>query len=260
MRKLKVTAVSYLNTKPLLYGIFQSGLDDKIDLQLDIPSVSAQKLLNEEVDLGLVPVAVIPALSSSYIISDFCIGADGPVRTVALFSHRPIEKVEKVYLDYHSKTSVELTRILLKKYWKVNPELVPAVKGYETKIKKHEAALIIGDRAVEFEQLFPYAHDLGQAWKDYSKLPFVFAAWISRRSLDPSFVNDLNNALQLGIDHIPQLIYLLPTPQPGFDLHTYFHRNISYQLDAAKKKALNLFLREMTADWAAPLEPQIMFG
>jgi hypothetical protein len=79
-QKLRVTAVSYLNTKPFIYGIFRSELSDLIDLSLDIPSVCAQKLASGAADLALAPVAVIPDLPESYLVSDFCIGATGPVK------------------------------------------------------------------------------------------------------------------------------------------------------------------------------------
>ena len=84
---LKVVAVNYLNTKPLLYGLMKGGMRDKIDLQLDIPSECARKLESGEVDLGLVPVATIPHLSTPHIISDFCIGAVGEVATAVSYTH-----------------------------------------------------------------------------------------------------------------------------------------------------------------------------
>jgi chorismate dehydratase len=89
MKKIRVVAVSYLNTKPLLYGLLHSPLAEQIDLQLQIPSVCASKLQRGEADLGLVPVAIIPELSNPHILSDYCIGTHGTVRTVCLFSERP---------------------------------------------------------------------------------------------------------------------------------------------------------------------------
>ena len=245
MTKIKITAVSYLNTKPFLYGIFNNQLDKLIDLQLDIPSVCAQKLKSGEADLGLVPIAVLPELKKPHIISDYCIGSLRSVRTVCLFSEKPIEKIEKVYLDYHSRTSVELVKILLKNHWKVTPKLIAATAGFEKKIKGTTAALVIGDRAIEMHSGFEYYYDLGEAWNDYSGLPFVYAAWVSNRPLEDDFVALFNDALSKGVEQIPKLIYLLPTPQPGFDLQHYFTNNISYELDGQKKKALTKFLAEM---------------
>jgi chorismate dehydratase len=243
--KLKVTAVSYLNTKPFLYGLFKSGLNEEIDLQLDIPSEGAKRLAAGGADLGLVPVAIIPELPSPHIISDYCIGTVGPVKTVCIFSECPLEKMTHLYLDYHSRTSVELVQILLEKHWCLSPTLLPAHEGFEEKIGGTVGALIIGDRAVGKDLKFPYVYDLGEAWQQYTGLPFVFAAWVSNRPLDPAFVGRFNAALQMGLDHIPQLMYILPSPQPGFDLQRYFTENISYQLDGDKRRALKLFLSWM---------------
>ncbi|MBI5914294.1 MAG: menaquinone biosynthesis protein [Bacteroidetes bacterium] len=248
MPKLKVTAVSYLNTKPFLYGIFKSGLEEEIDLQLDIPSECARKLASREADLGLVPVAVIPELSNPQIISDYCIGTVGTVKTVCIFSKVPLEELTNLYLDFHSRTSVELVKILLKNHWRVSPALLAAGPGFEEKIGGTTGALIIGDRAIGQLGRHPWVYDLGEAWLAYTGLPFVFAAWVSNRPLAQDFLQRLNLALQTGIDLIPQLMYLLPQPQPGFDLRAYFTENISYQLDAAKRKAMKLFLRHLSTE------------
>jgi chorismate dehydratase len=111
---LKISVVSYLNTIPFIYGLEQSGLAKKLDISLDIPSACADKLLTNKVDIGLVPIVVLKQIQNAYIISDFCIGADGAVDTVCLFSDVPINEIESIFLDYQSKTSVELLKILLK--------------------------------------------------------------------------------------------------------------------------------------------------
>ena len=241
-KKFKATAVSYLNTKPLLYGLLNHPVSEAIDLQLDIPSECARKLQSEEVDLGLVPVAVIPELSNPHIISDFCIGTIGAVQTVAIFSQSPIEAITHIYLDYHSRTSVELARILMNDFWKINPEELPTGPGFEDQIEGTTAALIIGDRAMGLENKYAYSYDLGEAWQLYTGLPFVFAAWVSNRELPSEFVQAFNEAIRKGLAHIPQLIYLIPSPIPGYDLKAYFTNFISYELDEQKKEALQLFL------------------
>ena len=116
--RIRVGAVSYLNTKPLLYGIKRSAVMDRIDLIEDYPSKIAAMLLNNEIDVGLVPVAIIPKMEASFIITDYCIGAEGDVASVALFSELPLAEIEKVLLDYQSRTSVNLAKVLLKHYWK----------------------------------------------------------------------------------------------------------------------------------------------
>jgi len=248
MSKLRVTAVNYLNTKPLLYGLVKSGMTKKIDLQLDIPSECARKLESGEVDFGLVPAAVIPSLSSPYIISDFCIGTVGTVATVCIYSDVPLEKVEKIYLDFHSRTSVQLTKILIKNFWKLPIEFIQATPGYIEKIGGTTAGLIIGDRAMEFGKNFKYEYDLGEAWLDYTGLPFSFANWVSNKPLPEDFILEFNAALKSGIDFIPDLLYIIPPPSNGFNLERYFTENISYDFNFEKKKALHRFLEEMEVE------------
>ena len=110
---IKVSAVSYLNTIPFIYGLRNSELMQQIDLYIDCPSVCADKLINNQVDIGLVPVVILDQLNNPKIISDYCIGANGPVDTVCIYSDVPIEEIESIYLDYQSRTSVELLKILL---------------------------------------------------------------------------------------------------------------------------------------------------
>lgn len=257
MTKIKVTAVSYLNTKPLLYGIVKSPVAQQIDLQLDIPSVCADRLQSGEADLGLVPVAVLPKLSAPRIISDFCIGSEGAVKTVCIFGECPIEEMDAVYLDFHSRTSVELTKILLREHWQLSPKLIPAKKGYEHHIKGKTGGLIIGDRAIEMGEKYPFFYDLGKEWQSFTGLPFVFAAWVSTKPLDPMFIQAFNTAMAQGIADIPQLMYLLPAPVSNFDLETYFTRHISYELNEDKRQALSLFLKKISKKLPVSLEESL---
>lgn len=238
---MRLSAVSYLNTKPFIYGLFRSDLAEMLDLSLDIPSVCAQKLLAGEADVVLTPVAVIPQLPEAYLVSDYCIGATGAVKTVCVFSQVPLREIKKMYLDYHSRTSVALVQILCEKYWKINPEFLPAEEGFETQIAGETAGLIIGDRAIGCERRYAYTYDLGEAWTTWTGLPFVFAAWISTRPLHPEIAARFNAALRLGLDHLPELLKILPSIA-DFDIERYFRENISYELDHAKWLGLNRFL------------------
>lgn len=242
------TAVSYLNTKPFLYGIFNEGLDKEIKIELDIPSACASKLKAGTVDFGLVPVAIIPELESAYLISDYCIGTVGAVKTVAIFSDVPLEEIKDVYLDFHSRTSVQLAQILLKHHWKHQPNLMPATEGFIDTIEGTTAAVVIGDRCVGLDQKHRYVYDLGEAWMDFTGLPFVFAAWVSRKPLPAAFIERFNQALKNGLDHIPQLVKLIPAQNPDFDLARYFNEYISYPFDANKKQALAKFLDFLNSD------------
>ena len=107
-------AVSYLNTKPLLYGFKGSSISSEIELIEDYPSKIAQLLIDDKIDIGLIPVAVIPKLQEWHLVGNYCIGAESPVASVCIFSEVPIEQVTKVILDYQSKTSVRLAQLLLR--------------------------------------------------------------------------------------------------------------------------------------------------
>jgi chorismate dehydratase len=235
-----VGAVSYLNTKPLLYGIQRSPVLQDIELIIDYPSRIASLLLEDEIDIGLVPVAIIPDMKVWFINGDFCIGSQGPVASVCLFSETPIDRIECVMLDYQSRTSVALVRILLKEYWKVSPRLLDAGVDFRDHIKGTTAGVVIGDRALEQRKISPYIYDLGEAWKNLTGYPFVFAAWISNKALDPEFLKKFNEANKAGLEQIDAVV--AENPYPFFDLHDYFTKHLDYRLDAGKREGLGRFL------------------
>lgn len=244
MEKIRVGAVSYLNTKPLLYGIHRDAkLMQQIVLTEDYPASIAQQLINNEIDVGLVPVAIIPKLAAHYIISDYCIGAIGEVASVCLFSDVPVEKVKKVLLDYQSRTSVALTKVLFRNYWQLSPALEDATADFRNDIAGTTAGVVIGDRAFEQRRRSAYIYDLAATWKAYTGLPFVFAAWIANKPLPPSFIKQFNEANAIGLQHLDDVIAGLSSPD--YDLKTYYTKNISYTLDDAKRKGLERFIAEL---------------
>jgi chorismate dehydratase len=244
---LKISAVSYLNTIPFIHGLKQSELIKTIDLQLDYPSICADKLINGTVDLALVPVAVIPKLKEAYIISDYCIGANGAVDTVCLYSDVPIEEIESIALDYQSRTSVALLKILLKEYWQLNPELKKANVGFEENIKGNHAALVIGDRAFALNTKHTYIYDLSAIWKEMTGLHFVFAAWVANTKLPKDFIVSFNKALEKGLSNIDKALALEGDSYPNCkDPEDYLNNKISYNLDIEKQKGMKLFLRKIS--------------
>ena len=242
-KRIRVGAVSYLNTRPLLYGLKRSGLMDRIELIEEYPSRIAAMLLNDEIDVGLVPVAIIPELKEPHIITDYCIGAEGEVASVGLFSEVPIEQVTRVLLDYQSRTSVNLAKILLKEYWQKEVLFEEAKEDFRPEIKETTAGIVIGDRALEQRKLSPYIYDLGTAWKAYTGLPFVFAAWVANKPLGEDFEDAFNRANGYGVSHISEVV--AENPYAVYDLTKYYTQNISYHLDAEKKKGLALFLEKL---------------
>lgn len=240
MKKIKIAAVSYLNTKPLLYGIKQSKLAHTIDLIEDYPANIAAMLLNNQIDIGLVPVAVLPQLKEYYLISNYCIGANNQVASVSLFAQQPIDKITTVLLDYQSRTSVALTKILLKHYWKKDIEFIAANENYIESIQSFTAGVIIGDRALQLRKRFAYNYDLATAWQSFSGLPFVFATWVANKKMENSFIADFNAANEVGLRNIDEVVQQINFPY--YDIKHYYTHNISYEFDAAKKQALDLFI------------------
>lgn len=237
---IRVGAVSYLNTKPLLYAL-NNGFEIKnMELVEDYPARIAQMLLDNEIDVGLVPVAIIPGMPEHYIITDYCIGAEGEVGSVCLFSEVPLQQIEKVMLDYQSNTSVALAKILIKHFWKITPVLEEAKEDFRQHISGTTAAVVIGDRAFEQRKQSAYMYDLAAAWKDFTGLPFVFAAWIANKKLPGEFVQSFNEANKQGLASMDQVV--AENPYLLYDLDYYYHYNISYGLTDEKRKGLEKFL------------------
>lgn len=212
-----------------------------IELFPDYPSNLARDLMNDKIDVGLVPIAVVPSLDHWWLVGDYCIGAEGAVASVCLFCNVPLDEIKTVLLDYQSRTSVELVKILIREHWKLDVELVNTSDGFEGQIKGNVAALVIGDRALRQRSNTKYIYDLAEAWMEFTGMPFVFAAWVSNKPLDEDFIARFNEANRYGIEHIEEVIDSLGNYE-YFDLHRYFTRYISYELDAAKKKGLQKFL------------------
>lgn len=243
--KIKVGAVSYLNTKPLLYGIERSEVMNEMELILDYPAQLAKKLQDGEIDMALLPVAAMPGIDGARIVSDYGIASDGNVVSVAIFSQVPMDEIEVVYLDYQSRTSVRLAQLLLEKYWKKEVVFKPATEHYIEYINDKSAGVIIGDRALRQLNNFNYVYDLATAWKEYTGLDFVFAAWVANEELPESFVKRFNEANAVGLQHLGEVI--AENDFPYYDLHTYYTENIKYKLDEAKKAGLEKFLELIKA-------------
>lgn len=211
-----------------------------IELSMDYPAKLAEELNNGEVDVALIPVAAMPGIKDAEIISEYGIAADGKVASVALFSRVPIEEIEEVYLDYQSRTSVLLAQVLFKYHWKKEVAFKKSEEGYINQIIDNTAGVIIGDRALEQLNNFAHVYDLAEEWKNFTGLPFVFAAWVSNRQLPSAFINSFEQANAAGLEKIDLIVK--DTVFTHYDLRKYYKEHIHYHIDEEKKKGLNKFL------------------
>ncbi len=213
---------------------------NQVELTEAYPAKIAAMLVADEIDAGLVPVAVIPRLKEWHIVSDYCIGAVNDVASVCLFSEVPFDNIEKVLLDYQSRTSVNLFKVLLKHYWKKDMVLEDAKENYISQITGTTAGVVIGDRALAQRKVSPYVYDLAGNWKHFTGLPFVFAAWISNKQLPADFINLFNQANSVGLNQLDAVI--AENNHSNYNLREYYTHNISYVLDDEKRKGMNKFL------------------
>ena len=241
MNKIRISAVSYTNTKPFIYGLQHTGILDKIELSLDNPTDCAQKLIDDVVDIGLIPVAATLSLPQWDIVSDYCIGAVGAVNSVFIFSNCDIREVEILQLDPQSRSSNNLARVLLKNYWKSDYQMIVNSSDYSESKDLKTAFVMIGDRTFGQKEKYPFVYDLSEEWQKFTGLPFVFAAWIANKPIAAEFMADFNKSLKYGLDHRTELLKELPQRE-DFDLEDYLMHKLDFSLTEDKKKALYLFL------------------
>jgi len=243
MNPIRISAVSYLNTLPFIYGITESGLLHNYELNLDVPSGNASRLLAGQADLGLVPVGALPAFNKYHIVGNLCLGAVGDVKTVLLLSNAPVKELKTVYLDRDSRTSVNLVRILAIRLWKADIEWKPLDGIDLTTLKPTEGVVLIGDKTFGNRSRFQYCYDLAGCWHSLTGLPFVFALWISTSPLPGEFIRQFSKAIAWGVQHSRDSIRLTRTlPISENELIVYLEKDISYEFDERKKKGLDLFL------------------
>ncbi len=249
MNQLKISAVSYLNTYPFVYGILHSGCLGNFMLDIAVPSVCAENLALGNADIALVPVGAIPHLPPVRFISNYCIGAVSPVKTVLLLSHKPLTEIKQIHLDWDSRTSVQLVKVLAKNFWKIDPAWKDLGQGESDQADGIESLVAIGDKTFGLSNRYEYIYDLAEEWIRFTSLPFVFAAWVTTRDLPEETIRDFNAALAYGVDHRRETIEFFEKKIPsGIDAYRYLNENISFEFDSDKKKGLDLFLSYLTAE------------
>lgn len=240
MTGIRIGAVSYLNTRPLVYGLQDNS---EYSLTLDLPSALAERLRLDEIDVGLIPIVEYLRGIGNALLPGICIASDGPVRTVKLFSRIHPEKLTNVAVDAGSRTSVALLRILLQERFGVTPDFHIFRADMPEMLRRHEAALLIGDAAFTDDGA-PFIWDLGEGWKDLTGLPFVYAAWVLR---DPAHTDQvqtwLRGAVADGLTHL-QDIAQEAAGMAGLDaesLHSYLADTLHYTLGAREMRGIEVF-------------------
>jgi chorismate dehydratase len=243
MIPIRITAVSYYNTLPFIYGLIHSGMVSGFDLSLDVPSECARKIFSGEADIALIPVGALPGIPDYQLVSNLCIGADKDVKSVLLLANTDLESLKTIYLDTDSRTSVKLVQIMAKQFWKVSPEW-KSLSEYKGKLTSEEGMVLIGNKTFGLSSQYPFCYDLAGEWIKFTGLPFVFAVWISRRKLPPDFEKSFQSALTWGVNHREESIIMADKPHiTEQELISYLQNDISYSLDEQKLKGMELFLK-----------------
>lgn len=245
MEKIRVSAVSYINSYPFIIGLRDGEVAPMIDLEVCHPSECADRLIAGETDLGLIPVAMLASMNEYYVVSDYCLSTNGEVRTVLLVSNTSFEQIKRIFLDFRSRSSVTLCRILAARSWQREFEWEPAPEEFDiTAMKQGEAAVMIGDRCFEYARFFDVRLDLGLEWKKLTGLPFVFACWVSARKLPEHFTTLFNKALGEGLARRNEAVALLKEGAAASpeEVIYYLNNNIDFRLDDLKREAILKFI------------------
>lgn len=270
MDLLRVSAISYLNTAPLMwnfeYGAHRAALQSRFEVKYTLPSLCAQALQQGSADIGIIPVAAYATIPDLMIIPDVAIAAHGPVRSILMVSRKPLEDVHSVALDNSSRTSNALLRILFQRFYKSNPDFAQAPPQLDLMLSHHDAALLIGDPALKVDRGRYYTWDLAEEWTRFTGKPFVFAFWAVRRSAASDEVLQqtarvFQESRDAGLEHVSDLVRLW-SPRVGLPEETvrhYLTQNIHYHLDEGLIEGMQLFFRFAAEDGLLPVVPDLRF-
>ncbi len=254
MAPLRISAISFLNTAPLMWDFEHGDAGRDFAIEYTIPSACAAALAANQADIGIIPAFAYAEIPGLAILPNIAIAAKDSVRSILLISKKPIEQIETVATDTSSRTSVALLQVLFAKFFGGQRPFTPHAPDLEAMLRNHDAALLIGDAALQItvgEEYFVY--DLAHLWHERTGKPFVFAFWAIRLdSLDRTPRDlDLVKVFQQSRDHglePPNLRTIAREWSPKLklsesDIHTYLTENIHYYLDRQNHAGLQLFLQ-----------------
>lgn len=261
---MRIGAVSYLNTKPLVYGLAE--LAPRAEVVFDVPSRLADDLAAGKLEVALIPSVEFFQNPPDYaIISDACIGCRGPVLSVKLLSRVPMDKIRTLALDDGSRTSVALVRILLKERYSLSPRLLPFPLGVAAENVAADAVLMIGDRAMHPPAGFFHEWDLGEEWCRWADLPFVFAMWVARKEALPELGEielALSRARDAGVANLEKIAER-ESASVGLTCEqclSYLRDNLYFYLGHREQRGLQLFREHAMRLGLAPVVPACRTG
>jgi chorismate dehydratase len=242
---LRVSAVSYLNTWPLVWGFLHGPGRGLYDFRFDLPADCAQALGAGDAAIGLVPCAELDRLGLDYL-PDLGIACEGAVRSILLISKRPYNQIRTLAVDSGSRSSVALARILLAERYRCQPRFVPMVPALDEMLAVCDAALIIGDPALRIEpDVLPYQTlDLGAEWVEWSGLPMVFAVWAGKSThLTADVSRAFTDSCRWGLDHMEEIVAAAVRERSFGEqlVRKYLTEHIVYELGARHREGLELF-------------------
>ena len=269
MERLRISAISYLNTAPLMWDFEHANAGDAFDISYTLPSQCAAQLKAGTADIGIIPVAAYASIPDLAILPGVAIASRRAVRSILLVSKTPREQIRSVALDASSMTSVALTKVLFAKWWGGQPEFVALQPDVDEMLRQHDAALLIGDPALQIDRSRYVTYDLAEEWVRLTGKPFVFAFWAVRQqaAVTGNFSLDLAGTFQRSRDHGLQPESVNRIAQEWSrrleldpeNIRGYLTQNIYYDLDAACLEGLQLFLRYAQDCGALPQSPALSF-
>jgi chorismate dehydratase len=269
MKRLRISAISYLNTAPLMWDFEHGEVSSAFDISYTIPSQCAAELQAGRTDIGIIPAAAYASIPDLAILPGVAIASRRAVRSILLVSRVPLEKVRTVALDSSSLTSGALTQVLFAKVWGGNPVFTAMEPKIERMLQEHDAGLVIGDPALQIDRSRYITYDLAQEWIRWTAKPFVFAFWAMRRAALTDVPRDLDLAavFQESRDHglFPDNLARIAcewAPRLGLsevEIKTYLTENIHYYLDRECLAGLRLFYQYAQECGALPAAPPMRF-
>ena len=261
--KTRLNAVSYLNTRPLTYGLEHGGLDHGFEILYDIPSVCAAQVRTGEAAAGIIPSIEYARSAVPFkIVPGISIASDGPVGSILLFHRVPVRKIRKVAMDVSSRTSVALARIVLHARYGLEIESVDHPPNVPAMLERADAALVIGDPALESKDRPDARLDLGKVWWELTGLPFVYAFWAGRENgLTPGEVELLIESKNQGMSAFEEIaeVHAGDRTQPTSFYASYLKDNLVYDLGEAEQRGLMEFYGMAHALGLIPHVPELRF-